>query len=115
MNYYLVLVGVAGYLLQMPHEVLQCMVVCSGKLVDQLLQVTQPLFFITLFDTCHKVIVEVDRDGWVRELFEEFLQQASNSVDVSVLGEVIVTLVHLSRHTLNQVHLTRFSVGEQKM
>ena len=94
----------------MLHEELERVVVSSGELKHQILQATQPLLLVRLFSTGHKVVVEVSRYSGVRQFLEELFEQASDSVNVSVVREIVIAFVHLGRHALDKVHLARFPV-----
>ena len=70
----LILVGVAGHFLQVPHEELERVIVGRWELEDELLQAAQSVLIVRFLRTCHKVIVEMSRDSRVGQLLEELLE-----------------------------------------
>ena len=82
---YLILVGMARHFLQVSHEELEGVIVSRGELEDQLLQAAQSVLIVRFLRACHKIIVEVGGDSRVGQLLEELLEQAADSVDVSVV------------------------------
>ncbi len=79
----------------MSHEVLEGVVVCSGQVVDQLLESCHPYVLPVLTSTRYEVIIAGYRDQRVRKFLQKLLQQAAHDVDVLIVRESVVAFVQL--------------------